>query len=325
MESPSAFDNGKSKNGAMVRPVTIVTGGAGFIGAHLVATLHRRGVEVIIIDDLSSGKRENLDTLGVDVALLQADIADPESLRPLGRRKIDSIYHLASQASVPQSVRQPVEDFSTNLRGTLNVLEFAREHQAQVVFPSTVSVYASDNPKPLPESARIHASSPYGAAKAGAENYCFAYSNCYGVRTIVARLFNVYGPLMRKYVIYDFVCKLRKNPKTLTVIGTGEQVRDYTYVTDAVAALELLAEHGKCGEAYNVGSGIPTTIMEVARLISEEMGLCDVEMVCTNERPVGDIQEWYADVGRLRGLGYEPQVSLREGVRRTVRDILDKP
>jgi UDP-glucose 4-epimerase len=287
--------------------VTLVTGGAGFIGAHLVWALCRRGHDVVVLDDLSSGRLENLASLGVEVEVLQSDIANPESLRPLAGRTVDTIFHLASQASVPQSVQHPVPDFQTNLRGTLNVLEFARDRRAQVVFPSTVSVYDRHVPKPIAETALIHASSPYGAAKAGGENYCYAYSNCYGVRTAVARLFNVYGPLMAKYVMHDFVRKLQKNPKTLTIIGTGEQVRDYTYVTDAVAALVLLAERSAPGEVYNVGSGVPTKIRDLARVIAEEMGLTDVELICTNEAAVGDIPEWYADITRLRSLGYQPR------------------
>jgi len=307
----------------MTNLVTLVTGGAGFIGSHLVAYLYRQGHNVIVIDDLSTGKLRNLESLHVDVELIQADIADPSTLTPLLPRQVETIYHLASQADVPLSVRQPVADFNTNMRGTLNVLEFAREYGSKVVFTSTVAVYAKDSIKPISEDAPIRASSPYGAAKVGGENYCYAYTDCYGVRTVVARLFNVYGPLMAKYVIYDFVRKLYENPNTLTIIGNGNQVRDYTYVDDAVRALVLLAERGKSGEAYNLGSSVPTRIKDLARQICKEMGLTNVDLVCTNQEVMGDIAEWYADITRLCSLGYEPQVSFRDGLRRTVQFILE--
>jgi UDP-glucose 4-epimerase len=307
----------------MTNLVTLVTGGAGFIGSHLVAHLSRQGHNVIVIDDLSTGKLRNLESLDVDVELIQADIADPLTLMPLLPRQVETIYHLASQADVPLSVRQPVADFNTNMRGTLNVLEFAREHGSRVVFTSTVAVYAKDSIKPISEDAPIRASSPYGAAKIGGENYCYAYANCYGVNTVVARLFNVYGPLMAKYVIHDFVHKLQANPKVLTIIGSGNQVRDYTYVDDAVCALVLLAERGESGVAYNLGSGIPTRIRDLAHMIGEQMAQGNVELVCTNQEAVGDIAEWYADVTRLRSLGYKPQVSFRDGLQRTVQFILE--
>jgi len=303
--------------------VTLVTGGAGFIGSHLVAHLSRQGHNVIVIDDLSSGKLSNLESLDVEVEFHQADIADPISLVSLSQRNIKTIYHLASQADVPLSVRQPVQDFNTNMKGTLNILEFARDNKSRVVFTSTVAVYARESVKPISEDASIHASSPYGAAKVGGENYCFAYTNCYGVNTVVVRLFNVYGPLMAKYVIYDFVHKLQANPNTLTIIGSGNQVRDYTYVHDAVRALVLLAEKGESGIAYNLGSGIPTRIKDLAHIISEHMGYGNVKLAFTNQEAVGDIAEWYADISRLRGLGYVPQVSFDDGLERTVRHILD--
>ncbi|MDD5131488.1 MAG: SDR family NAD(P)-dependent oxidoreductase [bacterium] len=306
----------------MTKKVTLVTGGAGFIGTHLASYLGKQGRSVVVLDDLSSGSRQNLQQLKVTAELIEKDIADPAALESLKNYGIDTIYHLASQANVPLSVRQPVTDFDTNMRGTLNVLEFARAQGAQVIFPSTVSVYSKDSVKPIPETASIHASSPYGAAKAGGENYCYAYANCYGVRTVVARLFNVYGPLMNKYVIYDFVRKLQANPREMDIIGNGRQTRDYTYVEDAVRALVLLSEKGESGTAYNLGNGEPVRIIDLARLISEEMGLTGVKFNCTNQEAVGDISEWYADLTRLRSLGYKPETSFREGLRRTVQYIV---
>ncbi len=301
----------------------LVTGGAGFIGSHLCAYLCHHGHSVVVLDDLSFGNIRNLQHLQVKVEFINGSVADPTVLNRLRDRRFSFIYHLAAQANVPMSVKKPVADFEDNLRGTLNVLEFAREQMAGVLFTSSVCVCAKDSPKPITERAPVCASSPYGAAKVGGENYCYAYANCYGLRTVVARLFNVYGPLMAKYVIHDFVHKLRANPKALTIIGSGEQVRDYTYVEDAVRAFVLLAERGKAGVPYNLGSGIPVRIRDLAQMIISQLGLGNTELICNNQEVVGDIAEWYADTSLLRSLGYEPQVPFQEGLRRTVQFILE--
>ncbi|MEW5895445.1 MAG: NAD-dependent epimerase/dehydratase family protein [Candidatus Omnitrophota bacterium] len=303
----------------MPKSVTVVTGGAGFIGSHLASYLSDRGKRVVAIDNGTFRGPDNLQLMNIKAEFIEKSITDPAVFESLESCEVDTIYHLASPANVPFSVRRPLEDFKVNMQGTLNVLEFAREKKAQVIFPSTVSVYAKDSAKPISEKAEIHASSPYAAAKIGGENYCYAYTNCYGVRTVVARLFNVYGPGMNKYVIHDFIRKLQANPKSLTIMGTGQQVREYTYIDDVVRAFVLLAERGESGTAYNVGTGIPVRIIDLAKMIIEEMGLKDVELICTNEEAVGDIQEWYGDITRLNKLGFEPQVAFREGLKRTIK------
>ncbi len=303
--------------------LTLVTGGAGFIGAHLTAYLMKQGYQVAVIDNLSSGNLANFDELGIEPEFVLGDISDSLTLSAFSGRNVQMIYHLAAQASVPKSVQAPLVDFDINVRGTLSVLEFARLCGATVIFPSTVSVYSPKSVKPIVETAVVHASSPYGAAKAAGENYCFAYANCYGIRVVVARLFNVYGPLMAKYVIHDFVRKLQANPAELTIIGDGEQRRDYLFVSDAVRALVLLAEHGESGEVYNLGSGLPTRITDLAYMIIQELELRDVKVIYTHESVTGDIHQWYADTSRLQNLGFVSQVPLPSGLRATIQSLLE--
>lgn len=296
----------------------LVTGGAGFIGAHLSKFLSHQGFKVIILDKIETHKA-NLQYLGVEAELLFRDVSDPHGLDILENRCIDIIFHLASQANVPQSVRNPRADFNTNALGTFNVLEFARKNKiSKVVFPSTVSIYAPDVKMPIKENYPTRASSPYGASKVAAENYCFAYSKSYNLNVTVMRLFNVFGPLMSKYVIHDLVRKLQKNPKHLSILGDGKQKREYLYIDDVIRAFLIVAELGLPGEVYNVGTGNPIRIRELADKIIKTMGLENVEIEYTMESWPGDIKEWYADTSKIQELGFSPNVSWDEGLRNTI-------
>ena len=304
----------------------LVTGGAGFIGAHLSSYLCRNGWSVVVLDNLSEGRESNLAYVGAKVDLLTLDVTEPKAFGELAERPIDTVFHLAAQASVPKSVEQPELDFRTNVVGTLNVLEFVRRRKIRkLVLPSTVSVYAPDSPMPLKETAPIRASSPYGAAKAAAENYCFAYASSYGLDTTVLRLFNVYGPLMSKYVIHDVVRKLQANPKHLKLFGDGSQIRDYLYVDDAVRAFVLAADKGKPGEVYNVGGGVPVPIADLVQQIISLMGLRDVRIEWSGTSWRGDVKRWCADLTKIQKLGFKHPVSLSEGLARTVSFLTEHP
>jgi len=308
------------------RRTALVTGGAGFVGAHLAALLCRKGWRVIVIDDLSTGSPSNLEFLGARVELIVGDIADPDVFSLQQGNSVDAIFHLAGQANVPKSVSEPSQDFRTNVIGTFNVLEYARQHHVgKLVFASTVSVYTPDAQLPIVEEAPTHASSPYGAAKAAGENYCFAYAASYQLNASVVRMFNVFGPLMNKYVIHDLTRKLQLDPRQLVILGDGNQQRDYIYVDDAVRALLLVAERGAMGEVYNLGSGVPMRIADLAYHIAQAMGLQNVELVFTNESWSGDIKAWYADTGKLSALGFEPQVGWAQGLTNTIEYLLHHP
>jgi UDP-glucose 4-epimerase len=304
----------------------LITGGAGFIGAHLAFRLAKLGWEVVVADNLAAGSEANFRYLGVSPALALVDVSCAKAVDTLAERPFDWVFHLAAQASVAKSSDDPLQDFDVNVRGSVNILELARRIKCQkMVFASSVAVYSPNAQVPITEEAPTHASSPYGAAKAAGENYCFAYAASYGLPVVVLRLFNIYGPLMRKYFIHDIVRKLQKDPQKLVLLGDGSQVRDYTYVDDAVRAFVLVAERGVNGDVYNVGSGDPVNIGDLAREIAALMGHGGVELSWTGKSWAGDTPRWWADGAKLQKLGFQPQVTRRSGLAQTVGFLVKYP
>lgn len=298
----------------------LVTGGMGFIGAHLTARLQEGGWEVLVLDDGSTGSLENFRYLGITPEVLRVNLADPRVFENWSRPLPDVVFHLAGNANVARSVELPLADFEATLRSTFHVLEFARKRGVhKVVFPSTASVYKPGIRMPVGEDAPIHASSPYGAAKVAAENYCYAYATSYGVDVTVLRFFNVYGPLMRRFAIHDMVRKLQRDASRLEILGDGEQVREYLFVKDAAKAFVLAAEKGEAGEAYNVGTGVPVRIRDLARMIIAAMGFDGVKVEPTMKSWPGDVKAWYADTAKFARLGFAPEVGFEAGLRATVQ------
>lgn len=297
--------------------VVLVTGGAGFIGSHLVEFFLRQGWRVVVIDNLSSGHFENLPAH--KVRFVRADVSRAETFKSIEGEKISLICHFAGNANVPLSVSDPEHDFVANMVGTFRVLEFARRHEvSKLLFASSASVCGITTALPLAESMAPNPVSPYAASKAAGECYAISYYRAYGIPATVVRLFNVFGPRCRKFVVYDFFQKLRANSRELAIIGDGLQARDFLFVEDAIRGLVLLADEGKPGEVYNLASGTPTTIRELAGMIIEEMGLNEVAVKYTLTPSPGDIPRWYAEISKIRALGFVPRVSLRDGLRTTV-------
>jgi UDP-glucose 4-epimerase len=304
----------------------LVTGGAGFIGAHLVARLEHDGWQVLVLDDLSEGRAANLRYLNARSEIVIGDVAKADAFQRLPNVPIDVIYHLAAQANVAKSTQDPQRDFDTNVVGTFNVLEFARRRQVpRMIFASTVSVYTPDARLPISEDTPTHASSPYGASKAAAENYCFAYATTYQLNVTVLRLFNVFGPLMSKYVLHDLLRKLQRDPRRLVILGDGQQVRDYLYIDDAVRAFILAAERGLPGEVYNLGSGVPIKISDLACSLIDTLQIQNCAIEYTQQSWPGDIKAWYADRTKFTALGFDITVPWAEGLRRTVQFLIDYP
>lgn len=290
------------------------------MGAHLTARLQQEGWDVLVLDDGSMGSTENFRYLGIMPEVWRADLTDPRVLEGWSRPLPDVVFHLAGNANVARSVELPLADFEATLRSTFHVLEFVRKRGIpKMVFPSTASVYKPGVRLPVGEDAPIHASSPYGAAKVAAENYCYAYATSYGIDVTVLRFFNVYGPLMRRFVIHDMVRKLQWDPSRLEILGDGEQVREYLFVKDAARAFIVAAEKGQAGEAYNVGTGNPVRIRDLARKIFEAMGLDRVRVELTMKSWPGDVKAWYADTTKISGLGFAPEVGFEAGLRATVQ------
>jgi UDP-glucose 4-epimerase len=299
----------------------LVTGGLGLVGAPLVRWLSAQGYAVVVFDDESTGRREAVDSIP-NVEVVRGDVSRRTDLNRLETGEWESVYHLAAQANVPASVADPVRDFQVNGLGTLHVLEWARKQRIGcLVYASTVAVYAPDSSMPVTEDAPLGPSSPYGASKLAGEALFRAHGRSYGLRTVILRLFNIYGPGMTKYVIHDLVRKLLANPRELVILGDGGQVRDYLHVSDAARAFMLAAAHARSGEIINLGSGVPVRIDELADRIIDAMGLEDVCKSYTGSSWPGDVRAWYADTRRMRELGFEPQIRLKEGLADVVADL----
>jgi len=294
-----------------------VTGGAGFIGYHLCRKLSEFTSNLTIYDNLSSGQVENIKHLP-KVRFTKADILNQKKL--LSQEKADLIYHLAAQVVVPYSMENPVEDFDTNARGTLNVLEKARKDDARVVFASSAAVYGNTAKLPTPESYGFNPNSCYGLSKVVGEQYCNMYSKQYGLGITILRFANVYGPRCHG-VIPDFLDKISRNPEKLEIIGTGLQSRDFVHVYDVVEALILSAvSEVALGATYNIGYGQTIKIIDVAKLILGILGLSDrTEITTTNIPWQGDIKAIWFDIKKVqKDLKWNPRIRFEDNLKEII-------
>lgn len=294
-----------------------VTGGAGFIGFHLCKRLSDFTSNLTIYDNLSSGKVENVKHIP-KVHFVKADILDFKKL--YSQEKADVIYHLAAQVVVPYSMENPLDDFETNARGTLNVLEKARKDDARVVFTSSAAVYGNTPVLPTPESYGFNPASCYGLSKVVGEQYCNMYSKQYGSDITILRLANVYGPRCHG-VIEDFLDKISRNPEKLEIIGSGLQSRDFVHISDVVEALILSAtSEVAIGETFNIGFGKTTKIIDLAKMILKILGLSDRTVITTTNVPwQGDINTIWFDISKVKKvLKWQPKISLEDNLKELI-------
>jgi UDP-glucose 4-epimerase len=307
----------------------MVTGGAGFIGSNLVDALLARGDAVVVVDDLSTGRRRNLDpALAAGATLVEADIREGEALGALAREaKPEVIFHLAAQIDVRRSVAEPAFDAGINVGGTANVLDAARAAGARrLVFTSTGgAVYGEGDGQQLPlrEDAPIAPMAPYGQSKFAAEGYLALYGRLYGLSAGALRLGNVYGPRqdpLGEAGVIGIFCGLLLQGGRPTVFGDGTQTRDYIYVDDVVSALIAAAASESAGP-INVGTGIETDVLE---LISRLGKLGDADGFEPEFAPArtGEVQSIAIDPSRAeRELDWRPRVSLDDGLRLTLNSL----
>jgi UDP-glucose 4-epimerase len=307
----------------------LITGGAGFIGSNLTDALLARGDETIVVDDLSTGRRENLDgALAAGAKLVEADIRDRAALEKLAAaEKPEVIFHLAAQIDVRKSIADPAFDASINVGGTANVLEAARvAGSRRVVFSSTGgAIYGEGEGQELPlaEDAPLAPEAPYGQSKFAGEGYLALYERLYDISTIPLRLGNVYGPrqdpLGEAGVIAIFCGKLREGERP-TVFGDGKQTRDYIYVGDVVAAMLASADSETTGPV-NIGTGVETDVLELVTALGELGGGASFEPELAPPR-TGEVARISIDPGRAeRELGWAPRMGLQEGLRVTLDSI----
>jgi UDP-glucose 4-epimerase len=301
---------------------TLVTGGAGFIGSHLCELLLSRGHDVVAVDNLACGRLSNFLSFEKHprFRFVKADIRDIESLKP-AFRDIEWVFHLAGLADIVPSIEQPANYYSTNVTGTFNVLECAREHGAKrFVYAASSSSYGIPEIYPTPETSPIKPQYPYALTKYMGEELVLHWAQTYKLPSLSLRLFNVYGPRSRTTGAYGAVFGVflaqKLNGKPFTVVGDGKQTRDFTFVTDVAEAFLRAAESEHSGEAMNVGSNNHYSVNRLVQLL-------DGDVVHIPKRP-GEPDCTYADVSKIRRLlGWEVRVSFEEGVQRMLERLED--
>ena len=314
----------------------LVTGGAGFIGSNIVEVLLEQGKSVRVLDNFSTGKRENVALFGDRIELVDGDLCRPEDVR----RAVDGVRYVLHQGavpSVPRSVDDPLGTNEANVTGTLNLLLAARDASvARLVFASSSSVYGDTPELPKHEGMPTHPLSPYAASKLMGEHYCRLFSELYGFETVALRYFNVFGPRQDPASAYAAVvpkfadCLRQGEPPEIH--GDGLQTRDFTYVADTVranlCACEASAE--AVGKVFNVACHQQVTVLKLFEIIREQVaasGAPQAANVEPNHTPsrAGDVRHSFADISRAKALlGYEPEWSLTDGLAKTVAHFMDR-
>ena len=297
----------------------VVTGGAGFIGSHMVELLLEKGFKVIAVDDMSNGQQENIDLFkdNINYEFHKIDLAKEfdDSLF----KDVNCVFHMAALADIVPSIENPFKYHNANVNGTVNVLEASRKYNIKkLVYSASSSCYGIPDKYPTPEDAEIRPMYPYAFTKYIGEKYVLFWNKLYGIPVVSLRLFNVFGIRARTNNTYGAVFKVflsqRLHNKPLTVVGNGTQTRDFIYVTDVVKAHLTAAESNVNGEIINIGAGNPKSINYLAKLIGGK-----VEFI--PKRP-GEPDSTYADISKAkRLLNWRPEVSFEEGVRIMLNNI----
>jgi nucleoside-diphosphate-sugar epimerase len=302
----------------------LVTGGAGFIGHHLVRRLLADGNEVRVLDNFATGRRERLE--GLDVSLVEGDLRSYERAHT-AVRGMNVVFHLGALPSIPRSVQDPLTTGAVNVEGTLNVLLAARDQDVRrVIFASSSSVYGASLNLPKTEAEQPLPISPYGVSKLAAEHYCRAFTAVYGLETVSLRLFNVFGPgqdPLSQYaaVVARFIDAFAKEIPPV-VYGDGRQTRDFTYVADVVDAFVLAASRdGVGGDFFNVAAGMETSVVDLVAVLTELFGRM-VEPRFQEARP-GEVQRSWGDNAKAgRVLGWVPNWTLTDALRECIAAVM---
>jgi len=303
--------------------IAVVTGGAGFIGSHIADALTRNGLRVRVIDDLSTGHRENLEEITGDVEFTEGSVADEQLLKKV-LAGAELVFHEAAIPSVPRSVEHPRQSHVASVDGTFSLLLAARDQKVRrVVYAASSSAYGDQPTLPKIETMLPDPLSPYAVAKLVGEYYCQVFARVYGLETISLRYFNVFGPRQdpgSQYsgVVSRFISVLLNNQQPV-IYGDGEQSRDFTYIDNVIDAnLRAATVTRGFGSVVNVANGQRITLNQLLEELKAIVGKPEVK-ADYHEARVGDVRHSLADISRARELlGYQPLVSLREGLQRTI-------
>lgn len=298
----------------------LITGGAGFIGSHLAEFYHERNHEIFIIDNLSTGHRENIDFIKNE-NFFEVDILDHEFVRELIRKEqFDVVIHLAATVSVVETIKQPVSSQKVNIEATVNLLQAIYELNKNIkkfVFASSAAIYGNNDVLPQQEKVFIDPQSPYAIQKYAGEQYTKLYYKLYGVPTTSLRFFNVYGPRQDPSSPYSGVISIMNKKyeenKTFTFFGDGKQSRDFVYINDLINAINIVIDKEESnGEIYNLGTGIQTNLLEIFDVFSKKMSKkIDYTFV---EKREGDIRDSLSNIDKLKELGYSPKYTIEHGL-----------
>jgi UDP-glucose 4-epimerase len=302
--------------------ICLVTGGAGFIGSHLVEVMVARGRRVRVLDNFSTGDEANLQSVREQIEVVDGDITDLETVQA-ATRGVDLVFHQAALASVPRSVADPFATHRACADGTLNVLLAARDARVRrVIYAASSSAYGNSERLPKRESDPTLPLSPYAVSKLAGEHYCAAFSNVYGLETVRLRYFNVFGPRQPPDSPYAAVIPLFIRAmlagRSPIIHGDGQQSRDFTYVDDVVQANLLASEApGISGRLYNVACGRRTTLLDIVERLNNLLGT-NIKPTHTETRS-GDVRHSQADISRAKeDLGYSPRMDIDRGLRKCV-------
>jgi len=293
-----------------------VTGGAGFIGSRLTEKLIEKGHDLTIIDNLSSGKQENIPE---EADFEKVDIKE-DDLECLSG--IDAVFHFAANPKVNTFPEDRDKDFDENLEGTKNVLEACERYEVEeLVFASSSVVYGEDADIPTPETGNMDPISMYGATKCGGEHICQVYQQIFDINLTIVRLANIVGGRNQKGVVYDFIHKLKDNPRKLEILGNGKQRKSYLHVEDTVGGILSAWKSGKT--VFNIGSEDSIDVDGIAEIVADEMSL-DPEYEYTGGEKGwdGDVPEMRLSIEKLKNEGWQPEKDSSESVRKTVQEVI---
>ena len=308
----------------------LVTGGAGFIGTHLVRNLLERGLEVVVVDNFTLGHKENVDCFSenANYKFYNINIEDTENFcDTLKDEKFDIVYHLAANSDIQKGGRMPSVDFNDTFMTTYSVLELMRRNNIKNLFFSSTSAIYGDKQMLLTENlGDLKPISYYGGAKYASEGFISSYTFMNDLNTVVFRFPNVIGPNLTHGVIYDFVKKLRNNPNELEILGDGTQTKPYLYVTDLVEAITMFTldmDIKKGVEVYNAGVETATSVTTIANIVCEELGYSIVKYNYTggNIGWKGDVPKFQYDLSKIHDKGWSAKHTSDESVRDTVKYI----
>jgi UDP-glucose 4-epimerase len=290
-----------------------VTGGAGFIGSHLVDELIRKNHEALVVDSLVSGVERNINE---KAKLIKKDIVTDDLAADL--EGVEAVFHFAADPDVRSSAENPSKSFTQNVVGTFNLLEACRAMRVKrFVFASTSTVYGETKTIPTPETEYCKPISNYGASKLACEAYISAYAYSYGLQSTVLRFANIFGPRSNHGVMYDFYHKLKNDPTKLEILGDGLQEKSYLFISDTISAtMTAYEKQQNLFDVYNVGSREKKTVNEIGKLVSRTLDTKPKTAYTGTPRGwVGDVRLMQLDVAKLETLGWKPEVSFEDGVK----------